>query len=128
MKKLRYSMGHTHFVLLCWTCVIVLFNISCQQKSKQQSFNSEQFETFYDRFNSDTTFQRERIRVTIGGNAVFDIPNLDTSKFLVERWSFESKFTEKVTSKIDTTFYIKYSFSLIDGKWYLIEYIDSYFD
>jgi hypothetical protein len=128
MSNLLNSMSRPKLVVLCMLWLIVLFNISCQEKRKLQLANSEQFNAFYDRFNSDTTFQRERIRLTIGGNAIFDIPNLDTSKFRVERWEFESKFTEKVTSRIDTTFFIKYSFALIDGQWYLVEYVDSYFD
>jgi len=137
--------------------ILSIFFVSCNETSLTNTMNSEtveikdvqkeseteDFQTFYQQFISDISFQMERIHFPVDGKyysedetytwsknnwlpIIKDVKNIDTNELKVEI----TKTDEKVTHFVyipNSGFSVKYSFELIDGKWFLTQRTDSNF-
>lgn len=124
---------------------IIGITISCNsivphKESNNQTITNElksveNFDKFYDRFHSDSTFQVTRIKTPLKGLR-FDgekvihwskdtlpylstkIYDVDTTEYKVSFKKTETEFKEKVWIE-NSGFWCEYKFELIDNKWYL---------
>ncbi len=100
----------------------------------------EDFDTFYNRFHEDESFQRTRVRHPLGGMMVEEgeeiawtrqnfplmkvrIQEVDTKEYKVSTKKDATSFTQRVWLE-DSEFSSEYKFELIDGKWYLVYVMD----
>jgi hypothetical protein len=128
-------------------CLIILgllqvFMISCKspkdtsRKSFSLSSSMENFDTFYDKFHSDSIFQRSRIKHPLEGYSndsgeqtnwskenfgllktrIYDV---DTTEYKVYYNKTHNEFTQKFWIE-NSGFWSEYTFKLINKKWYLV--------
>ncbi len=101
----------------------------------------ESFNTFYKHFHNDSIFQISRIKFPLDGYAIdtsetavkwnkknwimhrYNINDIDTSQFKVETTHDKNNYTEKIYIE-GGGFKNERKFKRINGKWYLISYID----
>ena len=128
-------MGKHRFSLVIQIiAIIATFTTSC---STQRNFSfKEDFDSFYQKFHSDSAFQYSRLRFPLQGQKIDGDENqkwnnnnwniltipvfiADTSVFKVEYNKTEKTFTQK--SWIESSgFGVEYRFELIRRKWYLV--------
>lgn len=100
----------------------------------------ENFDQFYDRFHSDSSFQITRMKIPLKGTR-FDgekeikwskdtlpflsirIYDVDTTEYKVSFKKTETEFIEKVWLEY-SGFWCEYKFELIDNKWYLASAVE----
>lgn len=121
-------------------CFAVMFSY-CQNVKKNGYGLVEDFDRFYDRFHSDTVFQKSRIKFPLKGQIVDEtgvhlwskknwvvmrvkIQDVDTSLFKVESIKHEIVFIEKFWIE-DSGFFSEYRFELIKNKWFLVYAFES---
>lgn len=102
---------------------------------------AEDYATFYSRFHSDSLFQMSRIKFPIDGyfsNGAGDEVNWTPSNWIIHRLHIHDADTSVYTVKLTGTatlkkevlyiegsgFKIERKFQNINGKWYLVGYID----
>lgn len=100
----------------------------------------EDFETFYDRFHTDESFQRSRVQWPLQGMTLEDgdeipwtrdnfpimkvrIYDIDTSEYKTEYKKESTRFTQRVWLE-DSDFSSEFRFECIEGKWYLVYVLD----
>ena len=104
-------------------------------KSKTSSTNklTEDFDQFYDKFHTDSSFQISRLKFPLGGRDEFGnhwtinnwhllkgkIYDVDKSRFKVDLKKTDTDFTERVWIE-NSGFSSESRFKLIDGKWFLV--------
>ena len=139
IKDLKVILMKNEIYLIAATIILI---VSCG-KNMNEKVRSEDFQEFYAEFNRDVNFQNSRIKYPLQGKLIgsnnpnenhsyqwklsdsldFKIPELDTSIFRISRKVSKTSVSESI--KIDdSSFYIEYRFSLINGKWFLVYYAD----
>ncbi len=101
----------------------------------------ENFNTFYNHFHNDSVFQVSRVKFPLKGYAIdtseipvnwkkdnwimhkYNINDIDTALFKVETAHDKNSYTEKIYIE-GGGFKNERKFKRINGKWYLISYID----
>lgn len=113
-----------------------LLTVSCSTSKKLTDKGDESFDSFYDKFHKDDSFQLSRLKFPMEGMI---IDGNKKSKWTSKNWSplkvriydvdkkqFKTSFKKSPTTfeqKIwieDSGFMSEYKFKLIDKKWYLI--------
>lgn len=140
------------FIILFFTTSIIVLNIGCCNNSKNNGSlfkKNEEFDTFFSKFDNDSTFQIKRITFPLKVYSYeydSEIENKYSLDYIeIEKWSFEKnyylnsemKFNHYITiNKInegqmnvllrrkETGIYITYTFSLLNGHWYLTKISD----
>jgi len=143
MKTLTHS-------LIIQVLSIIGITISCNSVVPHKGANNqtitnelksvENFDKFYDRFHSDSSFQITRIKIPLKGLR-FDgekeikwskdtlpflstkIYDVDTTEYKVSFKKTETEFKEKVWIE-NSGFWCEYKFELIDNKWYLVSAVE----
>lgn len=117
-----------------------------EQVSSLQQTSNEDFYAFEKKFVSDAKFQMSRIIFDDLGYLPDDDPESEGTKYSPENWSLSKNTFEdvrkmgqyktdmKLTSNKcvqtiwieDSSFFLKYTYTKIKGKWYLTKVIESY--
>jgi hypothetical protein len=128
------------------TILIIVVQTSCQNNTQTKSIaeNStpvEDFDEFYNKFHSDSSFQMSRVHFPLEGG-IYDsgqdsawtkanyrilktrIYDVDTTEFKVSFTKTDSTFTEKVWLE-DSGYSSEYKFHLINKLWYLVYAVDA---
>lgn len=89
---------------------------------------NEDFNTFYEKFHKDTLFQDTRITKSVPlSNGNFHnkqkANEMSDSEFIVETKRTATEYTEKIYIQ-DSGFLIELKFKVINGKWFLVYYLD----
>ena len=133
------------FILIA--CTAIIFSACTHPKQKVSDPNAEDFQVFYRRFYSDSTFQVSRIKFPLSGKwgNIIDLGEkreLYDSTWTKDNWTMakapdysDRAFTYKISYRLDTvldqtyvthsTFSISKFFILDNGKWYLKVYTAS---
>ena len=107
-----------------------------KRNSNKANILVENFDEFYNKFHSDSTFQKSRIKFPLKGQKVdsegthswsktnwvlmkVKIYDVDTATYKVDYHQLEKVFTQKIWLE-DSGFSSEYRFELIDRKWYLV--------
>ena len=109
-------------------------------KPTKISSKAEDFDRFYDKFHSDSVFQKSRIKFPLQGQEFngnektkwtkenfgllkVKIYDIDTTEYKVDYKKTRDEFTQKAW--IDGSGYSsEYKFKLIDNKWFLVSVIE----
>ena len=134
--------------ILLFSCKEVNNNLKQNQTPKRNvlnksSISKENFDVFFDKFSNDSLFQHSRIKFPLR-NEVYNSDNkeYEISKIDKEKWKFfnikglPANYIIKLSNKgdyqhvfnvqiIDTGVNVDYIFMALDGKWMLINIIDS---
>lgn len=119
---------------------LVLITSSCSVFQSAKKTPMEDFDTFYDRFHEDESFQRSRVKFPLGGMSIEDgdeipwtrdnfplmkvrIYDVDTREYKVSYEKKPTRFTQRVWLEA-SEFSSEYRFELIDGKWFLVYVLD----
>lgn len=133
----RYLTGLLLTGLLFTSCTTIR---SIFHKSDMSHTPTEDFDAFYDRFHSDESFQRSRVRWPLQGMTIEDgdeipwtrdnfpimkvrIYDIDTNEYKTDFKKEPSRFTQRVWLE-DSEFSSEFRFELIEGKWYLVYVLD----
>jgi hypothetical protein len=98
-----------------------------KKKAEQSSQDNEDFKLFLTRFDRDSLFQKSRVRFSFKTKVDLRISKIDTALFNVQTINQDS-VTVIVTYKKDASYWIKLIFKTEEGKWFLVNYLDSYND
>lgn len=102
--------------------------------------NTEDFDSFYDKFHQDDNFQKSRIKFPLGGMSIDDgdeipwtrdnfplmkvrIYDIDTKEYKTSFDKKPTRFTQRVWLE-DSEFSSEYRFELIEGRWFLVYVLD----
>jgi hypothetical protein len=111
-----------------------------KEKTEENKTSTESFETFYEKFVSDDSFQLERVKFPVKGENITDYD--ESEQWTADNWIYLDHIddsdkeltveTDETESRVDHKIYlpnsgfsVSYSFELIDGKWYLTERTDA---
>jgi hypothetical protein len=116
--------------LLVFVIVVGTFLFQCGNKKvgENGSIKDEDYKTFIRHFNKDTLFQKSRVKFKSKNKFIVTIINIDTTLFRITTVTDNLIVTESVTYKKDTSYWIKFIFKKEEGKWYCVDYLDSYDD
>lgn len=131
--------------------ILLVGSSSCSDKSQNLEQNVlekgnfpstkalEDFDSFLNKFSSDSIFQKNRIVFPIVSN-LYDVDNgqIDTEVITQKDWSYSNLKSTDYTLKVyksekfdtvniqgkETGVLVKYIFELIEGKWMLVKIID----
>ena len=126
------------FILIILNISLLLFLISCtDNKLTLDDKGREDFQQFYDKFGSDSSFQRQRIEFPMLGNnpdgsserffwtednwVIQRTINLDSEDITLEP-ILDMGDLIRVRLRIQNKFMVENLFSLINNKWFLTEY------
>lgn len=121
-------------ILLFSACTTKTKEASNDEKSNAEvvdaSIKQEDFKEFYIKFNQDPVFQNSRIsdESSRSLNGHLDVFHLDSSVFTVVTKREGNAIRERIINKSDTTYFIEYLFKVKNGKWFVMEYLDSYYN
>lgn len=110
--------------------------VSCSTSKKIADKGNETFDSFYDKFHKDETFQMSRLKFPMEGMSVdgnlstkwtsknwnplkVRIYDVDKKMFKTTHKKTSTSFEQKIWIE-DSGFMSEYKFKLIDKKWYLV--------
>ena len=133
------------FILIA--CTAIIFSACTQHKPKVSDPNAEDFQVFYRRFYSDSTFQLSRIKFPLTGQWATIVDFGEKREFYNRTWTKDNwtmekapdysdrAYTYKISYRLDTVldqmyvthtdFSVSKFFVLDKGKWYLTFYTAS---
>lgn len=109
-----------------------LLSLMCQNCSEKRTSaevlnEDESYEIFSSRFDKDSIFQKSRMKYHFDRKVDLSVSHIDTSQFKIATIYGDSVII-KTTYRKDTTYWIEFIFKRAEGKWYFVNYIDSYDD
>ncbi|HPW67587.1 MAG TPA: hypothetical protein PLS84_10990 [Salinivirgaceae bacterium] len=142
--------------LACLAALLVIFSCKTTKKSTSESVSSqsiksdkieskpfskpENFDTFYDRFHTDSAFQMSRIKFPLQGKFIGGEEEMEWSRdnwvmMKTKIYDIDTTIYKTTFKKQETSFYQKfwlensglsseYRFELIGNKWFLVYALD----
>ena len=110
-------------------------NIPAKTKPTVKKVKPENFNSFYNRFHSDSLFQISRVKFPLANSEKADIEknnwimhrstinNIDTSMFKTKITKTDNYYKEVIYIE-GGGFYLERVFKRINGKWYLTSFVD----